>query len=76
MKSIISKAVAAVAIASCLTLSLQAKAVNHSSNATSVALSDTGKMKMDKMKKKKMSKMSKSKMKMDKKMAKDSTGKM
>lgn len=79
MKSIISKAVLATAVVSCLTLGLHAKSLIHSSsNAASVALRDTGKMskdkmKMDKMKKKKMSK---DKMKMDKKMAKDSTGKM
>ena len=75
MKSILSKAVYATAIVCCASLGLQAKSTNYSSsNATSVAVGDTGKMKMDKMKKKKMSKMSKSKM--DKKMAKDSAGKM
>ncbi|SHN34453.1 hypothetical protein [Mucilaginibacter sp. OK098] len=86
MKSIISGAVLATAIVACLSLTIQAKPVNHLSSTT-VALSDTGKMdkmkndkmKMDKMEKKKMDKMSKDKMKMDKKMdkmKKDSSGKM
>ncbi|MCR8559208.1 hypothetical protein KXD93_16240 [Mucilaginibacter sp. BJC16-A38] len=85
MKSFISGAVLATAIVACLSLSSQAKTINHSS-ANTIALSDTGKMnkmkmdkKMDKMEKKKMDKMSKDKMKMDKKMdkmKKDSSGKM
>jgi len=75
MKSILSKVVYTTAIVCFATVGLQAKSTNYSSSkVTSVALGDTGKMKMDKMKKKKMSKMSKSKM--DKKMAKDSAGKM
>ena len=85
MKSIISGAVLATAIVACLSLTSQAKPVNHLSSTT-VALTDTGKMgkmKMDKMEKKKMDKMDKDKMKMDKmekkkmgKMKKDTSGKM
>ena len=76
MKSIILGAVTTIAIAACLTCTVNAKSTNHLP-ATVSAISDTGKMaKMDKMKTKKMAKkadkMSKSKMKM----AKDSTGKM
>lgn len=76
MKSIISGAVIATAIVACLSLNVQANSINH---ASTIALSDTGKMakdkmKMDKMDKKKMDKMDKDKMKMSKKkMAKDST---
>ncbi|CAN5159469.1 hypothetical protein BH09BAC6_BH09BAC6_33660 [soil metagenome] len=82
MKSIFSGAVIATAVVACLSLSVQAKPLNHS--VTTVAASDTGKMAKDKMKmakmeKKKMVKMDKmkmDKMKMEKKkMAKD-TGKM
>jgi len=76
MKSIISGAVIATAIVACLTLNVQAKSFNH---VSTIAVSDTGKMKMDKMKMNKMKKdsMKMSKMKMSKKkMMKDSTGKM
>jgi len=77
MKSIISGAVLATAIVACLSLTSQAKPVNHLSSS-SIVLSDTGKMdkmkkdkmKMDKMEKKKMDKMDKKKMK------KDTSGKM
>jgi uncharacterized protein involved in copper resistance len=78
MKTIISGAVAAIAIVACLSLNVQAGPVNHS---ITIAAADTGKMaKMDKMKMDKMSKMKKDSMKMSKKMmkkkmAKD-TGKM
>jgi hypothetical protein len=74
MKSIISSAIVATAIVTCLALNVQAKSINHLPAALRIAtVSDTGKMdKMGKMKKKKMSKMSKSKMKM----SKDTTGKM
>ena len=80
MKSIISGAIAAIAITACLSVSSQAKTTGTSHVA---AVSDTGKMKMDKMKmdKMKMSKMKKDSMKMakkmsKKKMAKDTSGKM
>jgi hypothetical protein len=76
MKSIISGAVMATAIVACLTLNVQAKSFNH---VSTIAVSDTGKMKMSKMKMGKMKKdsMKMSKMKMGKmKMKKDSTGKM
>jgi hypothetical protein len=79
MKSIISGAVVATAIVTCLSLNVRAKSFSH---VPAIAVSDTGKMakdkmKMDKMEKKKMDKMSKDKMKMDKKkMSKDTTGKM
>ncbi|MEO6979504.1 MAG: hypothetical protein ABJA76_19090 [Mucilaginibacter sp.] len=75
MKSIISGAVLATAIVACLSLTSQAKPVNHLS-LTTVALTDTGKMskmKMNKMEKKKMDKMEKKKMD---KMKKDTSGKM
>jgi hypothetical protein len=80
MKSIISGAIAAIAVVACLSVNVQARsitAVHH------IAVSDTGKMAKDKMKmdKMKMSKMKKDSMKMSKKMskkkmAKDSSGKM
>ena len=76
MKSIISGAVMATAIVACLTLNVQAKSFNH---VSTIAVSDTGKMKMSKMKMSKMKKdsMKMSKMKMSKKkMMKDTTGKM
>jgi hypothetical protein len=75
MKSIISKAVAAIAIVACLSVNVQARAITA---VHTIAVSDTGKMAKDKMK---MSKMKKDSMKMSKKMskkkmAKDSSGKM
>lgn len=81
MKSIFSGAVVATAIVACLSLTSQAKPVNHFSSTT-IAVSDTGKMdkmkkdkmKMDKMEKKKMDKMDKMEKKRIK-MKKD-TGKM
>jgi hypothetical protein len=75
MKTIISGAVAAIAIVACLSLNVQAVPVNHSAT---VAAADTGKMakmKMDKMSKMKKDSMKMSKKMMKKKMAKD-TGKM
>ena len=80
MKSIISGAVAAIAIVACLGVNVQARSVTA---IHTIAVSDTGKMAKDKMKmdKMKMSKMKKDSMKMSKKMskmkmAKDSSGKM
>ena len=75
MKSIISGAVIATAIVACLTLNVQAKSFNH---VSTIAVSDTGKMKMSKMKMGKMKKdpMKMSKMKMGKKKMKDTASKM
>jgi uncharacterized protein involved in copper resistance len=79
MKSIISGAVAAIAVVAALTLNVQAKTIRPSH---AIAVADTGKMaKMDKMKMGKMKKMKKDSMKMDKKMGKmkmkkDTSGKM
>jgi hypothetical protein len=80
MKSILSGAVAAIAIVACLSLNVQAGSINP---AHTIAVSDTGKMAMGKMKmgKMKMSKMKKDSMKMAKKMdkmkmSKDTTKKM
>ena len=75
MKSIILNAITAIAIVTCLSMSVQAKSFNHLSP---VSVSDTGKMAKNKMK---MSKMKKDSMKMHKmmgkkKMAKDTAGKM
>jgi uncharacterized membrane protein len=79
MKTIISGALAATAVALCLTLNVQAKSITPGNLKVSVtAVSDTGKMakgkmKMAKMEKKKMAKMEKGKMD---KMKKDTSGKM
>ncbi|MEN0053284.1 MAG: hypothetical protein AAGC65_06430 [Mucilaginibacter sp.] len=80
MKTIISGVLAAGLVAICLTANVQAKSLTPL-KATTVAVSDTGKMskgkmdKMDKMEKKKMDKMSKGKMD-KKKMSKDTSNKM
>jgi hypothetical protein len=72
MKSIFSAAVVATAIVACLSLNVQAKAINH---LPATAVSDTGKMAKDKMSKDKMGKMSDSKTS-KKKTSKVSTDKM
>ena len=72
MKSIISGAFIATAIVAMLTLNVRAGSVKPSHT---IAVTDTGKMKMEKMKKMKKDSMKMSKMKM-KKMKKDTSGKM
>ena len=69
MKSIISGAIAAIAIVACLSVNVQARPITA---VHTIAVSDTGKMAKDKMKmdKMKMSKMKKDSMKMSKKMSK------
>jgi hypothetical protein len=78
MKSIISGAVAAIAIAACLGVNVQARPI---ASVHHIAVSDTGKMGKMKMDKMKMGKMKKDSMKMSKKMgkkkmAKDTASKM
>jgi hypothetical protein len=78
MKTIISGVLAAIVVAVCLTLNVEAKSLSPVvSTVPTIAVSDTGKMAGGKMKmeKKNMAKMEKSKMKMGK-MKKDTSVKM